>query len=202
MLHVRSYPNVQMFEKKISSSKAITMSTTATRLTVNGSGCGASEIKFKQMRFLITDRPTEATLDRYIEELNKNKVKEVVRVCNPTYDAHRLEDLGIQVNDWSYADGQAPPTDVLNKWLHLVKHRFRESPDSCIAVHCVAGLGRAPVLVAIALMEMGMKFEEAVDLIRTKRRGALSQKQLDFLEHYRAKSRLADRQKEAMCSIQ
>lgn len=26
---------------------------------------------------------------------------------------------------------------------------------------------RAPVLVAIALMELGMKFEDAVDLIRT-----------------------------------
>ena len=33
-----------------------------------------------------------------LQELNKNKVKEVVRVCSPTYDAHRLEDLGIQVN--------------------------------------------------------------------------------------------------------
>ena len=56
-----------MLERKVSSSKAATMSTTATRLTVNGHGCGASEITFKQMRFLITDRPTEATLDRFIE---------------------------------------------------------------------------------------------------------------------------------------
>jgi protein tyrosine phosphatase type 4A len=35
-----------------------------------------------------------------------------------------------------------------------------------VAVHCVAGLGRAPVLVAIALMELGMKYEDAVELIR------------------------------------
>lgn len=40
---------------------------TAPRLTVNGSANGASEIKFKDIRFLITDRPTEATLDRFIE---------------------------------------------------------------------------------------------------------------------------------------
>lgn len=38
----------------------------------------------------------------------------------------------------------------------------------CIAVHCVAGLGRAPVLVAIALIEAGMKFEDAVEMIRGK----------------------------------
>jgi len=29
------------------------------------------------------------------------------------------------------------------------------------------GLGRAPVLVALALMELGMKYEDAVELIRT-----------------------------------
>lgn len=193
-----------MFDKKLSTKKAFNMAATAPRLTVNGSAGGVSEIKFKQMKFLITDRPTEATLDRYIEELNKNNVKEVVRVCKPTYDAHKLSDVGIQVIDWSYADGQSPPVDVLNKWLNLVKARYQKSSDSCIAVHCVAGLGRAPVLVAIALMELGMKYEDAVSLIRTKRRGAINQNQLNFLEHYRAKSRLTESKGKdaAVCSIQ
>lgn len=44
--------------------------------------------------------------------------------------------------------------------------RFGSDPSSCVAVHCVAGLGRAPVLVALALIELGMKYEDAVELIR------------------------------------
>ncbi|KAG8240074.1 hypothetical protein J437_LFUL019581 [Ladona fulva] len=72
----------------------------------------------------------------------------------------------------------------------MLKRRFRESADACVAVHCVAGLGRAPVLVALALVELGMKYEDAVELIREKRRGAINAKQLSFLEKYRPKSRL------------
>lgn len=58
--------------EKLSLRKSANMTTTATKLTVNGHACGASEIKFKEMRFLITDRPTEATLDRFIEVRSMN----------------------------------------------------------------------------------------------------------------------------------
>ena len=50
-----------------------------------------------------------------------------------------------------------------------MKIKFREDPGCCIAVHCVAGLGRAPVLVALALIEGGMKYEDAVQFIKAAR---------------------------------
>ncbi len=48
---------------------------------------------------------------------------------------------------------------------------------------------RAPVLVAIALIEGGMDPLDAVHLIRSCRRGAINSKQLSFLESYRRRSK-------------
>ncbi|XP_064597079.1 protein tyrosine phosphatase type IVA 2-like [Liolophura sinensis] len=149
-----------------------------------------AEIQHKNMRFLITDRPTDATIEGYIEELKKHGAKDVVRVCEPTYTTEKLRSQGIRVLDWEFDDGSPPPNKVVEDWFGLLKTRFREEPGCCVAVHCVAGLGRAPVLVALALIEGGMRYEDAVELIRRKRRGAINSKQLSYLEHYRPKSRL------------
>ncbi|KAL0963533.1 hypothetical protein UPYG_G00307650 [Umbra pygmaea] len=148
------------------------------------------EVCYKNMRFLITHNPTNATLGTFIEDLKKYDVTTVVRVCEVTYDKTPLERDGITVMDWAFDDGAPPPTKIVDDWLNLLKTRFSEEPGCCVAVHCVAGLGRAPVLVALALIESGMKYEEAVQFIRQKRRGAINSKQLTYLEKYRSKQRL------------
>ncbi|XP_068839498.1 protein tyrosine phosphatase type IVA 1 isoform X2 [Capricornis sumatraensis] len=135
------------------------------------------EVTYRNMRFLITHNPTNATLSKFIEELKKYGVTTIVRVCEATYDTTLVEKEGIHVL-------------IVDDWLSLVKIKFREDPGCCIAVHCVAGLGRAPVLVALALIEGGMKYEDAVQFIRQKRRGAFNSKQLLYLEKYRPKMRL------------
>jgi protein tyrosine phosphatase type 4A len=62
--------------------------------------------------------------------------------------------------------------------------------EKAIAVHCVAGLGRAPVLVALALIEYaGYDPVEAVSFLRKHRRGAINDKQLQYLEQYKRQTK-------------
>lgn len=81
-----------------------------------------------------------------------------------------------QLLEMEYDDGAAPPPEIIHKWLEAVRSTFQDAPDSsgpngsegpAIAVHCVAGLGRAPVLVAIALIEYG-KVSPVIALVRAE----------------------------------
>ncbi|KAJ3105292.1 Protein tyrosine phosphatase type IVA 3 [Phlyctochytrium bullatum] len=156
-----------------------------------------TSIPYRSMHFVVFDCPTETTLPLYIEELKARNVTDVVRVCEPTYDKGVMEENGISVHDWPFADGSIPPSNVVMGFLGLCDERFpggiagagaqpehvEGSPveGPCIAVHCVAGLGRAPVLVAMALIEAGMEPLSAVEFVRRRRRGAFNSVQLSHL---------------------
>eukprot|EP01134_Creolimax_fragrantissima_P006488 CFRG6488T1 len=142
-----------------------------------------SVVEHKSMKFVIMDAPSNSNLPSYLQELKRNGVKHVVRVCDPTYETDLLQRENITVHDWSFPDGEPPPAWVINNWLELVE------PCCSLAIHCVAGLGRAPVLVAVALMENGVEAEDAVAMIRKGRRGAINSKQLKFLQKYRPRSK-------------
>lgn len=143
-----------------------------------------AEIEYRNMRFLITDQPQDVTMENYIKLLMEHKVSHLV--C-ATDQAYKTDDLAksVAVSELSFPDGSAPTTEIIEKWLSLVNKEFMGDPDTCVGVHCVTGLGRAPVLVATALIELGMKYEDAVELIRKKRRGAINTKQLEFLAKYK-----------------
>jgi len=162
----------------------------------------SSHIEYKNYSFLITERPTDIIMQSYIDDLKKYGVTNIVRVCEPTYATDKLEQNGIGVIDLSFSDGSPPPQEVIDSWFDLLRTKYHGHPGSTVAVHCVAGLGRAPVLVALALMELGMKYEDAVELIRAKRRGAINAKQLGFLEKYKSKARLKNSKgSESSCTI-
>lgn len=183
-----------------------------------------SLVEYRGMRFVVMDAPSESNINLYLAELERHAVTDVVRVCDPTYPKEVVERRGIRVHDWIFPDGEKPPEGIVNGWLGLVEERFgpfdrleeeeQGGGGGCnldlsatimnlqrpaVAVHCVAGLGRAPVLVAVALIEAGMSPLDAVQFVRERRRGAINTRQLKYLESYRRRSRSASSPK---CSIQ
>jgi len=148
-----------------------------------------SLIIYKDQRYLIMDAPTDANLDEYLKELKNENVTVLVRTCEPSYSVEKLTRAGITVKELPFSDGAPPPTEVVNKWLGIVKDVFeKKSEKATIAIHCVAGLGRAPVCVAIGLIERGMDPELAIQEIRNKRRGAINRRQAKFLFDYKPKN--------------
>ncbi|KAI7865472.1 protein-tyrosine phosphatase-like protein [Spinellus fusiger] len=160
-------------------------------------------IEYNGKRFLIIDTPSNTSLPLYIEEFRRWHVTDVVRCCEATYSRDLLKERGIEVHDWVFLDGEAPSSRIVQDWLRLIEERFA-SPEEldfekqlpgdmyhmpCIAAHCVAGLGRAPVLVAIALIELGMSPLDSIAYIRERRRGAINNRQIKYLEAYRPQTK-------------
>lgn len=159
-----------------------------------------SLIEFGPLRILIMDAPRDSNLHLYLKQCKKFNVVDIVRISEPSYSKDEVEKSGIRLHEMYYPDGHSPPPDVIERWLALLTERF-DAPSAkeekpCIAIHCVAGLGRAPVLVAIALIEYGMDAISAVTFIRERRRGAINFVQLNYLESYKP-VRKADKK----CSI-
>ncbi|KAG8508309.1 Protein tyrosine phosphatase type IVA 1 [Galemys pyrenaicus] len=149
-----------------------------------------TEVNYRNLRFLIAHSPPSATLGQFVEELQRHGVTTLVRVCKATYDAAPVARAGIHVVHWPFEDGAGPSPQIVDDWLKLVRAQLREEAAGRIAVQCTSGLGRAPVLVALACMEGGMKWEDAVAFIRRERRGAFNCRQLLYLQKYQPKMRL------------
>lgn len=155
-------------------------------------------IEWKNLRFLIMDVPKQSNLHLYLKECEKYHVTQLVRISEPTYDKEEVEKAGITLHEMCFDDGASPPQDIIDRWNDLVRGTFDTkkkkysgdggAPPPCIAIHCVAGLGRAPVMVAIALVEHGLESMQAVTFIRERRRGAINAVQLAYLESYNPKS--------------
>ncbi|KAJ9068544.1 hypothetical protein DSO57_1027632 [Entomophthora muscae] len=144
-------------------------------------------IEYKRLKFLVFASPSHENLNLYLKEFKKYNVKHVARVCEPTYSSSLLEASGISTYDFSYKDGTSPPAAIVSKWLSFIRIQLfeAEDPTAIIGIHCHAGLGRAPVLVAIALIEQGMSPLDSVLYVRERRKGAFNNKQILYLESYR-----------------
>ncbi|KAJ3396169.1 Protein tyrosine phosphatase type IVA 1 [Lobulomyces angularis] len=133
--------------------------------------------------FLITDCPTDESINSYLNILKENNVKLLIRLCEPThYDSKFLIDNGIQVIDeFAFQDGTVPSNEKIEKYRQLTDSIIEKESNPVIAIHCVSGIGRAPLFAAIPLIDYGEKPLDTIEFIRKKRRGAFNKTQVNWL---------------------
>lgn len=134
-------------------------------------------------RYCITQSPDPNNLQTYKDLLLKNGVKTLVKLCEDNkYDAEYLIHSGINVIDIPLQDGTTPSKDVIIQWLQIIKQEIK-SKNNIIAVHCVSGLGRAPLFACIGLILLDNTDPlDAIMLVRKTIKLALNAPQIKFLE--------------------
>tara|TARA_Y100000996_G_scaffold373549_1_gene323086 strand:+ start:368 stop:886 length:519 start_codon:yes stop_codon:yes gene_type:complete len=85
------------------------------------------------------------------------------------------------------SDLNAPNNEFKLKWETtkiLLKNELLDGKN--IILHCRGGKGRAGIVAALLLIDFGMKKEEAIHLVRSRRKGAIeTKKQEEFIFSYR-----------------
>ena len=128
--------------------------------------------------FLITNSPTNQTIQEYVKILHNNNITVVIRLCEKTYDEDYLKQNNLDFIDMFIEDGLYPSDiDITNFFNICSKYKN-------IAIHCKSGLGRAPLLIALHYIIVEKKSSiETISIIRDKIKGAFNMKQLNFINH-------------------
>jgi protein tyrosine phosphatase type IVA len=69
-----------------------------------------------------------------------------VRTCERTYTEDEIIKNEIRIHDLKFDDGKFPDKETIKSFLNIIDDVFKSDQKSdeekCIAVHCIAGLGR------------------------------------------------------------
>lgn len=131
-------------------------------------------------KYIVTQSPDSDSIECYKNFLVSNDIKKVIRLCEKMYDEEYLKLFGITVVDLPLQDGDVPDNSTISVWKKHIKHEMTNSIG--IAVHCRAGLGRAPLFVCIGLISFE-KLDACNAIKKTRKtiRGSLNTKQINFL---------------------
>lgn len=104
-------------------------------------------------------------------------VSAVVQLGGEAYDVAPFEHANIRHFTMAFEDCAAPPREVVVEFF-----RVMQAVRGCVAVHCLAGLGRTGTLIALWLMATHrFSAREALGWLRIVRPGSVIGEQQEFL---------------------
>jgi protein-tyrosine phosphatase len=99
---------------------------------------------------------------------------EELRMLKVPHLGDAIQQRGIHWCHLPIADFSTPTERFEQQWLAtgpLIRQRLRAGED--VLVHCKGGLGRAGMMAARLLVELGVQPEEAIHRVRRARKGAI-----------------------------
>lgn len=139
-------------------------------------GINYYNLEVDKKKFIITNSPTNKNISGYLKELKYNNTNIIVRFGEKRYDEDLVKDIDFV--DLYIEDGSIPNEETINIFLNIIRK------NDVIAVHCISGLGRAPMMVVIAMiLEYGMKEIDSIVKMRQTIPNSLNTKQINFLKN-------------------
>lgn len=144
--------------------------------------------KIKSLRVLLTCSPDESSIEEYSRFMKSNGVTDVFCFCNLGYDPTVLGTHEIKFHHLQFEDGSHPPLEILGEFDDKINQILENSEIPTISIHCQAGMGRAPTMLAyVMISRYGWDSADSVHAIRKKRTGSINKKQLDWILYTKIK---------------
>jgi protein tyrosine phosphatase type 4A len=145
-------------------------------------GPAVNQVIKNRLNFVITSTPTDSNIGIYVSYIKNNNITNMVRACESAYDESSIQKI-CEIKPIVFNDGKFPSNEQVFEWIDYIYNVFYKCDNqNKILIHCVAGLGRAPLLVGIALIVCeSMDPFQAIDLLRTTVKQCLNNKQINYL---------------------
>lgn len=140
-----------------------------------------------KMTVYICSSPDKSSIQPYIDFMKEHAITDIFNFSNneenSPYSADDLDE--IMVHFIPISDGSYPTLEVLHRFDEIIDEIIKNG-NAQIMLHCLAGLGRAPVMLAyLMISRFGYRSRDnrlcVIEEIREGRRSALNKQQIEWI---------------------